>query len=389
MTGRRLVLIACAAAALCTAAAGSARTQRAALNPVATGILEGIGEKAAGVALGEVLHSVGYQDPTQQQLADISAKLDRISAQLASLRASVESAHAAVVRADCRNQSIHAQNIVGEVNSMFDRMVGLAESNETAEQKKATADEITKDIGADLLGKQQTLHKLIAGDTSFSAGLLGTCARAFEFDTRPFLTHAQQSRIYPLADYYVDQEALLLALRVNYWRVKKQTDAYVNERIAEAKNWITGSDSPLHHLRARPPQGTFIDKRHRRMWEQHVVLLTWPEVEQRFGGKFSGLTGPGGYGPTWAFPTATEAFYLLHGWNGIDAWGWLRSTAGVTAPSSTNCIWTESSKIGAFHGRTVLNALTGGYAVVPSTHRCYVILTRDAGGLATSASYGD
>ena len=390
----RLRALVCAACVLCVASGATAaearqdtrtRARAGKVDPIAGVIVKGLGkelaERVAGHAMGAVLDQVGLGDPSAAQLGAIRKQLDQIQRQLTALQGSVDAVRSGQLEEACQKKLTDGGAIVSKINGAYERLRGLAYIT-NAGVRKQEAKLLENYINDELNSDQETLRDIVSGNGS-SLGMVTVCGKSFEDSTKPFITRPGQERIHALINYYVDQEALLLALRVNMWTAKTFTTEYIAGRIAASDAYITGAHSPLKQLKPLPPLNTFIDTRTGRAWDSRGHITSWAEVTRIWGPDLGRISNNdrNDYALT-SFPVVQA---LISGWSGVDSFNWLQTRASVATgtTTATTCYWTSTSVTFA-PGATGIYpvSLTGGTigpVFTTTPQRCLLLLAQPAG----------
>ncbi|MFL5846258.1 MAG: hypothetical protein ACJ762_16340 [Solirubrobacteraceae bacterium] len=367
---RRLVLLTLALLAVAPSAANAALADKLVLQ-----LGNGAQQKVGGEAMGWVLASIGLGSPESAMLADIRQQLVALQKQVAELRRVVEHTRADVLDLACQTAVQHAVPIIADTDSALDQMKMMADTSDDASRHKI-AQRLEEFIHTHLLSKQQALHDLLSGGSA-SAGLIVTCARSLEYSYRPFVSPRHHPEVAQFVHYYTESEALLLALRVEYWHATHQSGDFISERIAIVRDWIKAQEA---YIKPQVPPHTFLDKRSKTMWRGAVHVITGTQIRKNHWSRSTRFSFDGYH--DWRLASLTEVTKLFHGWRGFDAPNWVWDLTGqFTLPEHRTCWWGAETAEGwaptLDTGYTMnLNGLTGDRFRRWMGYTCYIAYVR-------------
>lgn len=337
----------------------------------------GAQQKVGGEAMGWVLASIGLGSPEAAQLADIRRQLAALQKQVAELRRVVEHTRSDVLALACQTAVQDAGAIIADTDSALDQMKAMADTSDDASRHRL-GQRLESFIHTHLLAKQQALDDLLSGGPA-SSGLIVACARSLEYQYRPFVSPRHQPEVAGLVRYYTEYEALLLALRVEYWHANQQSGDFIGERIAAARDSITAQEALI---KTPVPPHTFLDKRSKTMWRDAVHAVTGNSMRKNGWGRSTRFSFDGYH--DWRLASLTEVTALFNGWRGFDAPSWVWDLTGqFTLPEHRTCWWGADTVEGwaptADTGRTMnLNGLTGDRFRRWMGFTCYIAYVRAA-----------
>ena len=366
---RLLALLTLALAATIPATANAALADK-----LVTQLANGATQKVAGESVGWIMASIGLGSPEAGLLADIRKQLALLQKQVAELRKVVEHTRADVLALACQTAVQDAGAIIADTDSALDQLKAMADTHDDASRHKLR-NRLEEFVHEHLLGKQQALHELLSGGAA-SNGLIVACARSLEYHYRPFVSPLHQPEAGRLVHYYTEYEALLLAMRVEYWHATHQSGEFIGERIELVRGWIKEQEALVKpHL----PPHTFLDKRTKNMWRSAVGVVTGKAIKKHRWGRSTRFAFDG-Y-DDWRLASLTDVTKLFHGWTGFDAPNWVWSLTGqFTLPEHRTCWWgadtLEYYTVPGFGYSMNLNGLTGDRFGRALAFTCYIAYVR-------------
>lgn len=249
---------------------------------VGANLAAGAVSKAGGDAFGTILSKAGFPDAATQtldQMRAVSAKLDRVEQSINDLKAQVTTLAQAVAqgfaaqRLNTLRQS--ASQLVGYLSQATILLRNLAANQYTDPTLRAEKrQELLTLIATKIKDEQSYLNDLILSPRGSDD--LMHAAYAAERTGRRFWTDTDGRDAARIVDFYRDETALVLMLRVEYeWSGVKQdsTAAYIDGKRAEVNRTIDAFYAGASRIGAAFPRlvgGDYavIDTKTRLMWEQ-------------------------------------------------------------------------------------------------------------------------
>lgn len=243
-----------------------ARTQRSAsLSPraQASSVLAGItgtaiiSELAKGAvgAVGAQLY--GY---AMEQLGlgapNYGAKLDRLESEIRAANKRLDELHASVSELQGVTSQASFSNLVGQALPIISAIkytqseIGLLPT-ETPTGQKREARRILIYICTNLLDKQTELGDRLVGTAPTADNLITSSSKAARDSVR-YWTEQQSETVRRVLSYYIEYEALLLQLRVEWWHAIGASQSYVVAQIDKVKALVEKQQSLLKPDIERP-----------------------------------------------------------------------------------------------------------------------------------------
>jgi hypothetical protein len=241
-------------------------------------------------AFGDVLRM--FTSPTEKALADISRKLDVISAQLKHLESVLEELRHAIDQNTYNNiVGFMRPEVVQQAMKTFLEVTQRCAKGETAwagEERRFCETELgngtRQDPGALRLQIRNALidSGVLKGMPARVSGANGTTGVLDAWpkvvkDRGDFFTGKSSKTMLDGLDYFYNLELSAITLAVNYWRWEGRSEAAIKEDIDDYQKAVNEQRKVFSPL----PPGVFIDVRSGLMWASSVFCATYSRYGPR------------------------------------------------------------------------------------------------------------
>ena len=325
-----------AGAPVAQGAAGPSGLVATVFTRLATGALEGVGNKAGGEALGWLLSAFGLSDSNaqlRQEIANIRKVLDELGKQITQVQNRLELAGFSTL--------VHqTDRTIGEIDHAMSQLALLANLPADDPTKREFTRTVVDYIGSHLLDAPAILNQNLSSNVPLSDNLIKSASRLLNVRER-FFDKDTSDKVTSVYDYFAGYQAKLAILLVEYYHAKP--DTYSATTIKANLDQIDGNVSAqASSLKPRVPDGTVVDTKTGLMWMQTIdgsSLRTLPDVLAccRQGSqpleltRFStSTTLPGLPFNNWAMPDAQNLQTLLSDRGNDSPLDFLATKAGIT-----------------------------------------------------------
>jgi hypothetical protein len=244
-------------------------TGKVIIQELAKGALQAGGSLAAGY----VFEQIGLGTPDYSaQLSRLENEIRAANIRLDQLAGSVSELQGVVSQSGYSNLVGQAVPIISKIKYAQGELALL--STETNAGRKRGARAILDYVCTNLLDKQTELGERLVGTAPTADNLITSSSKAARDSVR-YWTDAQSSQVRQVLAYYVEYEALLLQLRVEWWHAIGASRNYVVAQIDKVKRDVQTQDSLLKPDIARPKAG-WERGQHYFVDVKHPGLVWWP-----------------------------------------------------------------------------------------------------------------
>lgn len=358
------------------------------LAPVAGFIVNELASNLFSTGFGWVLGQFGEGDGLDSQIGQIQEKLQTIENRLSAIEASTDQLRKELVQVNFNHLAADANTIIGQINYGMDRLNTIADWPAHLDQaeKKKEAESLVSYIGHNLLDKQHVLDLKIA--PTVGEGLIASAYKVEKSHIGLFWTRRNWFQVRDVLDYYQDQEARLLLLRVEYWHATGRSGDFIKYEISRFEQTLR---EQRLLLKARPLLDVIIDTRNKKQW-----MLTDLFKPTTSGGALNTEKIWASSGQGWRLPTEAEVVQLLiKGWSGKNWAEWINNDIGgqLTVPCCFEGAWTGQYTSGGSLGTGYIAVRGNGTIWVPGADKLLGVLlmrqppTERVGGKYVEVSY--
>jgi hypothetical protein len=233
------------------------------------GAIGAVGSKPTGY----LLEKLGLGAP------DYRSQLNEVLAELKTVKTRLDDLQRFVLELQRSNSQGHfstlvnlAIPVISKVEHVYNE-IGLLPTETYAGQKRNSRS-ILDYICTNLLDKQEELNLRLVGTAPTADNLITSSSKAARDSVR-YWTNAQSRAVRNVLDYYVDYEALLLQLRVEWWHAIGASKTYIVAQIEKVDKEVNEQTSLLKPEIARP-YGFYDFGQHYFVDVKHPGLVWWP-----------------------------------------------------------------------------------------------------------------
>jgi hypothetical protein len=292
----------------------------------------------------------------EAKLAPIREKLQTIEDRLSAIEASTDQLRAELAQVNFNHLAAGANDIIGQINYGVDRLNTIANwpAHLGQADKKKEAESLVSYIGHNLLDKQHVLDLKI--DPKVGEGLIASAYKVEKSHAGRFWVRRNWNRVRDVLDYYQDEEARLLLLRVEYWHATGRSGDFIKHEIGAFEQTLRNQRLVL---KTRPLPNEIVDTKSDKNWDLNY-LFTPMTVGNATKIKISV------YRQGWYLPFRAEITEdLIKGWQGKNWAEWLNNQIGgqLTVPCCFQGAWTGEYHVGTSFGTGQLAVLGDGKVV--------------------------
>ena len=303
---------------------------------IVTQLAAGAANKAGSQGFGWVLGQFGLGDGLENDIAGIRDQLREIQNRLNEILAATTQIRADLAESTYSGLVAQTTPITARIDTGLNDLKTVADMAKGDPTKAAFTRATLAYIKQKLMGGEQTeLAKRITGEAG-ADGLIVAASKVAK-TASPYWTALTSQRVRQVFDYYQQQEARLLLLRVEYMHANPRT--YSGDTIAadikQVENELNTQDGLL---KPSPPANTVADTRDNLLWDYQYIGEKFTIQEARFFG------GGGGCTTCWRPASEDTIRKFVQGWSGANWAEWLnRQVDGqITQLSGVNFtgVWT-------------------------------------------------
>jgi hypothetical protein len=244
-------------------------TGTAIITELAKGAVGGAGAQLYGYAM----EQLGLGAP------NYGAKLDRLESEIRAANKRLDELQASVSELQGVTSQASFSNLVGQALPIISMIkytqseIGLLPT-ETPTGQKREARRILTYICTNLLDKQTELGDRLVGTAPTADNLITASSKAARDSVRYWTEH-QSETVRRVASYYIEYEALLLQLRVEWWHAIGASNTYTVAQIDKVKTLVEKQQSLLKPDIERPT-GSWERGQHYFVDVKNPGLVWWP-----------------------------------------------------------------------------------------------------------------